>query len=366
VKVPFFPYADLFAEDEQAYVDIFRDVCGRGAFILQKEVEEFEQSLCELTGSKYALGVANATDAITMGMMAADFPAGGEVIIASHTMIATASGIHFAGGIPVPVDCGEDHLIDPAAIEAAITPKTKAIMPTQLNGRVANMDAVMQLADEHNLQVFEDSAQALGAKYAGRSAGTFGEAGCISFYPAKTMGCFGDGGALFCQDEAVFKKAKTIRDHGRNAENQIELWGINSRLDNLQAAIMLHKMKKYEGWIARRREIASLYDNYLSDLPQLKLPPKPYDGTHFDIFQNYEIEAERRDALKESLAANGIGTLVQWSGVAVHQCTLLGFDQELPKTDLLFEKMLMIPMHHLLSDAEVEHVAKHIIKFYQN
>jgi dTDP-4-amino-4,6-dideoxygalactose transaminase len=365
LNIPFFPYSKLFSEDEESYVAIFRDICSRGAFILQTEVAEFEAAICDITGSKYALGVGNATDAMSLGFMAAGLKEGGEVIISSHTMIATASAIKLAGCIPIPVECGKDHLIDIGAIEAAINSNTVAIMPTQLNGRVANMDAVCALAAEYGLDVYEDAAQALGAKYNGKCAGTFGKAACISFYPAKTLGCFGDGGILLCQDEDLYNRAKIIRDHGRGPDGQIRVWGLNTRLDNLQAGIMLHKLKSYAGWIDRRRELATLYSEILGGIDELVLPPLPNESTHFDIFQNFEIEAERRDELKDYLHEAGVGTLVQWSGIAVHHCKDLGFSQDLPYTDELFTKMLMLPMHHILFDDEVQKIGELIVKFYE-
>ena len=366
MKVPFFPYSDLYLEDKDEYQIIFNDVSSKGAFIMQKELEDFEKLLCEFTGSNYALGMGNATDALEIGLSAGDLEKETEVIISSHTMIATASAIVVAGAIPVPIDCGNDHMIDVSKIESAITEKTSAIMPTQLNGRVCEMDTIFDIADKHNLQVYEDSAQALGAKYKNKTAGTFGIAGCISFYPAKTMGCFGDGGALLIQDEEVYKKAKLIRDHGRNEENKIVMWGRNSRLDNIQAAIMVYKMKNYEKWINRRREIADMYNEGLSHIDNLLLPPPPETNTHFDIFQNYEVQAEKRDELKIFLSDNGIGSLQQWSGVAIHQCRELGFDQDLNATDEIFSKILMIPMNHLLTNDQVEYVIRTIKRFYNN
>ena len=365
MNVPFFPYSDLYLEDQDVYKTIFNDVSTKGAFILQKELEDFEKILCDFTGSKYALGMGNATDALEIGLIAGGLKKGTEVIISSHTMIATASAIVVAGATPVPIDCGNDHMIDVTKIESAITERTSAIMPTQLNGRVCEMDTIFNIADKHNLDVYEDSAQALGAKYKNKTAGTFGIAGCISFYPAKTMGCFGDGGALLIQDKEVYKKAKLIRDHGRNEENKIVMWGRNSRLDNIQAAIMIHKMKSYDKWIIRRREIANMYNDGLSHIDDLLLPPPPEENTHFDIFQNYEIQAEKRDELKIFLSDNGIGSLQQWSGVAIHQCRELGFNQDLSLTDKVFSKILMIPMNHLLTNDQVQYVITTVNQFYK-
>ena len=161
-------------------------------------------------------------------------------------MIATASAIKFAGAIPIPIEAGEDHLIDHTKIEEKITKNTVAIMPTQLNGRVAKMDEIELIADKYNLAIFEDSAQALGAKYKNKFAGTFGVGGCISFYPAKILGCLGDGGAVLCNDESIYKKILLLRDHGRDEKGNIDVWGYNSRLDNIQAGFLNFYMDSYE------------------------------------------------------------------------------------------------------------------------
>jgi len=364
--VPFFDYPYVFTSQEEGIISVFRDVGRRGAFIMQKDLADFEENLAGYTGVKGAVGVANATDAIQLGLMAGGIEPGDEVIFCSHTMVATASAIHFAGAVPVPVEAGLDHLMDPDAIEDAITARTKAIMPTQLNGRTANMDAIKAVADEYGLQVYEDAAQALGSKFKGQCAGTFGVASCISFYPAKILGCLGDGGAVLTNDKEVYRKLLLLRDHGRNSDGEIVLWGMNSRLDNLQAAILDYQLKNYQRVIDRRRAIATIYEEGLGDLEQLVLPPAPdNDSDHFDVYQNYEIEAERRDEFKAYLDKRGVGTLIQWGGKAVHQFRKLGFTQNLPFTEQLFERMLMLPMNMSLSDDDVYYVCDCIMDFYR-
>lgn len=364
-KVPFFNYPYLFESDQEELTRIMLDVCHRGAYILQKDLEAFEKSLASYAGAKYAVGVADGTEAITIALIAAGLKQGDEVIFTSHTFIATAAAIHQAGGIPIPVDCGSDHMMDVTVIEQAITPRTKALVPTQLNGRVCNMDAIMSIAEKHNLFIVEDAAQALGAKYKGKSAGTFGVAGTISFYPAKSLGCFGDGGAVLMNDEKIYKTVKCLRDHGRDDSGEIVMWGFNSRLDNLQAAILNHKLSSFDNVISRRREIAARYNSKLSELKQLHLPPAPgSEKDHFDTFQNYEIEAENRDALQVFLKERGVGTLIQWGGKAVHQFKKLGFKVSLPYTEQMFTKCIMIPLNMALSNEDVDYVADCIRDFY--
>ncbi|MEP7354630.1 MAG: DegT/DnrJ/EryC1/StrS family aminotransferase [Acidobacteriota bacterium] len=364
-SIPFFDYPHLFTSEAEELTSIFRDVGQRGAFILQEDLERFEKNLASYLGAKYALGVANATDGLIIGLRATGIQPGDEVIFSSHTMVATAAAIHFAGGTPVPVECGPDHLIDPVAVETAITPRTRAILPTQLNGRTADMDALQHMADRHGLRIVEDAAQALGSQFKNKKAGTFGSAASISFYPAKVLGCLGDGGAVITNDDEVYERLLQLRDHGRRADGEVVSWGLNSRLDNLQAAILDYRLASYPATVERRRAIARLYQERLGGFPQLSLPPAPdSDADHFDIFQNYEIEAERRDALREFLKDRRVTTLIQWGGKPVHQWAPLGFQQPLPFTDRLFERCLLLPLNLSMTNADVTYICDVIHEFY--
>ena len=288
-----------------------------------------------------------------------------EIIISSHTMLATASAIKINGAIPVPVDIGEDNLISPESIENAITEKTVGIMPTQLNGRTCNMDKINKIASNNNLFVVEDAAQALGSKFKERFAGTFGLASCISFFPAKVLGCLGDAGAVLTQDEKLYHQIYQIHDHGRDTDGEVKRWGRNSRLDNLQAAILSYKLDSYNEVVNRRRAIAQMYEERLGEIEQLRLPPAPNsDPNHFDVYQNYEIEAQNRDMLKEYLSQNGIGTLVQWGGKAVHQFKELGFKYSLPNTEDFFKKCIMTPMNIFINDSDIDYICEKITYFY--
>ena len=371
-SIPFFPYPQVFLSEEDDLVSIFRDVGRRGAFILQRDVAHFEENLARFLDVRHAIGVANATDGLLIALRAAwpereSVEPGSEVIFSSHTMVATAAAIHFAGATPVPVECGADHLIDPAAVEAAITPRTRAILPTQLNGRTADMDALEGICARHGLLLIEDAAQALGARFRGRCAGTFGAAAAISFFPAKLLGCLGDGGAVITGDSEIAARAAALHDHGRGADGEIRGWGLNSRLDNLQAAILDYRLQKYGAAIERRRALAQAYRDALADVDEIVLPPGPGgDPDHFDVYQNYEIEALGRDELREFLAARGIGTLLPWGGKAVHQWEALGLrTARLPRTDDLFERVLLLPMHVWLAEEEIADIAGAIKDFYR-
>ena len=364
-KVPFFDYPRLYSDDREMLIATLEEVGKRGAYIMQKDLAEFETNLAQYTGAQHAIGVGNATDGLEFGWMAIGLNAGDEVILSSHTMLATASAVITAGGTPVPVEIGDDNLIDPAAVEAAITSKTVGISPTQLNGRTCDMDAIMKIANKHKLAVIEDSAQALGSKFRGKHAGTFGDAGSFSFFPAKVLGALGDGGGVITNRKDLYEKIFQLHDHGRDTEGNIRSWGRNSRLDNLQAAILNKKFEKYDSVINRRRKIASMYQEQLQELEQLQLPPAPVEnGDHFDVYQNYELQADQRDALKTHLAAQGIGTLIQWGGKGVHQWDGLGFNQKLPKVERFFERCIMLPMNMFISDDDVEYVCNSIKGFY--
>jgi dTDP-4-amino-4,6-dideoxygalactose transaminase len=365
-SIPFFNYKGAFTAHEEEYVTIFRDVIRRGAFIQQRDLVRFEENLRNYLGVKHAIGVGNATDGLVMAWRAAGLRPGDEVIFPSHTMVASPASVAHAGGIPVPVDCGRDHLIDPGALESAVTERTKAIMPVQLNGRTADMDRIQSIADKHGLYIIEDSAQALGSKFRGKFAGTFGRAGVFSFYPAKILGCFGDGGAVVTNDDAIARKVLLLRDHGRDETGEVVTWGFNSRLDNLQAAILDFQFRDYDSIITHRRLLASMYHSLLNGLNELLLPPAPdANQDHFDVYQNYEIQADRRDELKIFLAENGIGTIVQWGGKAVHQFTGLGLRGRLPYTERLFERCLMLPMNMMVSTEDVDYICSRIRTFYR-
>jgi len=366
-KIPFFNYPRAYLDDRENLIKIFDDVGHRGAFIMQKDLRDFEINLAAYTDARHAVGVANATDGLELAWMAIGLKPGDEVICCSHTMLATASAIKTAGGTPVPVELGEDGLIDPDAVEDAINSRTVGIMPTQLNGRTCDMDRIMSTANKNKFFVVEDAAQALGSRFKGKHAGTFGNASAISFFPAKVLGCLGDGGGVITNDSSLFNKIYQLHDHGRDTDGEVRSWGRNSRLDNLQAAILNHNLKSYEKVILRRRKIASMYQEQLGDLHELQLPPAPEDNSdHFDIYQNYELQADRRDELKNYLSERNIGTLVQWGGKAIHQWEGLGFAVNLPKVENFFKRCIMLPMNMFISDDDVQCVCETIRLFYRS
>lgn len=367
MKVPFFDYSKFYSHQRDMVLEIFDAVASKGAFIMQGELVEFESELAEFVNAKYALGVGNATDGLELILQSIGLSAGDEVICSTHTMVATASAIHLSGAIPVPVDIRPDGLIDPAAIESAITSRTVGIMPTHLNGRVCDMDKILGICEKHGLFLVEDAAQALGATLNGRAAGTFGVAGAISFYPAKILGCLGDGGAIISNDQNKYETLYQLRDHGRNKTGQITMWGRNSRLDNIQAAILLAQFEKYPSVISRRREIASLYNTLLEDCyPFVTPPPFDSDNGNFDIYQNFEVRVKNRDSLRKYLSDRGVGTLIQWGGQLVHQLPLLDRQYNCPVAEDYFQNCLMLPMNLTLDNEQIAYVCESIRRFYSD
>lgn len=364
-RVSFFNYAQLFQAQAPQFMEVVHDVLARGAYIMQRDLQEFETAFADFIGCRHAIGVGNCTDGLQLALAACGIEPGDEIVLPSHTFVASAGAVHAAGGVPVPVDCGPDHLVDPDSVEGAITDRTRFIMPVQVNGRIADMDSIMTIAQARNITVIEDAAQGFGAKYKGRHGGTFGRAAAFSFYPAKLLGCFGDGGMVVSDDDEVARLVRMMRDHGRNEHGRIERWGRNSRLDNLQAAVLNMQLDEYPDMIARRRAIAASYHAGLHEIEELVLPPRPdADPDRFDVYQNYEMEATSRDALRDHLGQRGVGTMIQWGGQPVHSIPGLGFHVSLPNTERLFERCLMLPMNTTLSDEDVEYVIESVKAFY--
>ena len=366
-KVRYINYPLHFKKIEREVMDTIYTVLFKGDLVLRQQLKDFENNFASFVGTKYAIGVSNCTDALHLSLRSLGIGRGDEVITVSHTFVATVEAIKNVGAEPVLIDIGDDHNMDVNLVEAAITSKTKSIIPVHLNGRICNMDKLIAIADKYNLVIVEDSAQALGGSFKGIKGGAFGKTGGFSFYPAKLLGAFGDGGAVATNDKELADKIKLLRDHGRSKNNEIEFWGFNCRLDNLQAAILDLKLKKLPGWISRRREVASLYHKGLSEIEGLLLPPPPQeDGPFFDVFQNYEIEGEKRNELRSYLAEKGVETMITWGGKAIHQFKSLALNHfSLPRTEKLFEGILMLPMHPDLSDDDVNYIIETIKEFYK-
>ena len=365
-NIPFYDYERMY-QTEQLYVsDTINDVLRRSDFILRDDLSKFEISMAEYLAAKYAIGVGNGTDAIWLALLVAGIKSGDEVILPSHTYIATADAVKFVGATPVLVDCDKDHSISVDAIEAAITEKTAAVIPVNLNGRACRLEEISKLAAKHGLKVIEDNAQGLGAKLKGKSAGTFGDLSTLSFYPAKILGCYGDGGAVITNSAEMSAHVFELRNHGRDTTGEVVSWGFNSRLDNLQAAILNSKLPRLTENIRQRREIARIYISGLSDIQELALPAGPSETSeYFDSFQNFEVVAERRDGLREHMKQNGIGTILPWAGKAVHQFGLPGIKiMDVSLTEEIFQGVMLLPMNQYLDKSEARRIIDVVREYY--
>ena len=367
-KVRFIDYPAQFQKMEDELMGAIHTVLSRGDLMLRQQLRDFEAHLAAFTGTRHAVGTSNCTDALHLTLRAAGVGPGQEVVTVAHTFVATVAAIHHAGATPVLIDIGEDHLMDMDRLAAAITPRTRAIVPVHLNGRLCDMDRLLGLAADSGLLVIEDAAQALGASLNGTRAGAFGVAGCFSFYPAKLLGAFGDAGALTTHSADIAEKVAALRDHGRTGPGEVSGWSFNCRMDNLQAALLDLKLPRVPEWIRQRRQLAAMYHERLFGLePLLLLPPPPVDaGPRFDVFQNYEVEAMDRDGLVAFLKSRGVEILLPWGGKAVHQFKTLELTHfSLPRTERLFRDVLMLPLHTELQDDHVDYVCEAIRDFYR-
>jgi len=340
-------------------------VLTRGDVILRDDLKVFEKNIAEFVGTEYAVGLNSGFDALHFSVRAAGIGPGDEVITVAHTFVATVAAVVHCGGTPILVDVGPDFNMDMENLEQAITPKTKAVIPVHLNGRLCDMGKLAAIAEKNNLLIIEDSAQALGANFNGKMAGSFGLAGCFSLYPFKMLGAFGDGGILTTNDPDIAKKVTWLRDHGQDrATGDIRCYGFNARLDNLHAAVLNVKMKHFPDWIKRRREIAEIYRNELELLPAVSLPHFGSDRYH-DVYQNYVIRAQRRDELVDHLRANGIEVLISWPK-PMHHHQALGLGQfSLPETEKICREVLSLPMNAEIENDEVRYVCESIRIFYR-
>ena len=366
-KVPFVNYPEHYRRMWNEVIGAISEALSKGDLLLRGQLRQFENDIASFIGAKYAVGLNSGTDAMFLSLKAAEIGLGDEVITVAHTFVATIACIVHCGAKPILVDVGEDMNMDIDQMEQKISPKTKAIIPVYLNGRLCNMKKLMKIAEEHNLIVIEDAAQALGATFEGKKAGSFGLTGCFSLYPAKILGAAGDGGFLTTNNEEIDEKIRLLRDHGQErGTGKIFFYGFNSRLDNIQAAILNVKLKYLPKWIERRREIARIYHDGLSDIAEVKLPPPPTTtGSYYDVYQNYVIRIKDRDELVKFLEAKGVETMVSWR-IPNHVHPALDLSHfSLPETEKLSNEVVSLPMYPELPNEQVQYVIDVIHDFYE-
>lgn len=367
-KVPFVDLPKHYQNLKKEILSLIDDVLfERADLIMRGDLRQLEENIAKFVGVKYAVGLNSGTDALFFSLLAAGIGRGDEVITVAHTFVATVASIIFTGAKPILVDIADDFNIDVDKIEAAITGKTKAIIPVHLNGRICNMEKIMQIANKHKLVVIEDAAQAMGAKFDNKKAGSFGLTGCFSFYPMKILGGAGDGGMVVTNNKRIADKIYLLRDHMQNRKTgELLGFGYNSRLDNFHAAIINLKLEYLSKWIERRREVARIYNEGLKDIQEVKLPPEPKENDkYFDVFQNYVIRAKKRDELVEYLKKNGVETLISWRK-PMHKHKALGLSHfKLPMTEKISKEVVSLPMNTEITDEQVEYVIECIRKFYK-
>jgi len=364
-KVEFVNYRAYYRIHEKEIKNVLHRVLSNGDLILREDVTRLESTISGYLGLRYGVGTNSGTDALFLLLRTAGIGQGDEVVTVGHTFLATIAVIVHSGAEPILVDIGEDYNMNTDLLEAAITPRTRAIMPVHLNGRVCNMEKVMSVAKAHHLIIIEDAAQALGASFDGKKAGTFGVAAGFSFYPAKNLGAFGDCGMVVTDDAAIAQSIRLYRDHGRATKEDFVLYGYNSRPDNLQAAVLNMKFQYFPKWLERRREIAGMYQAGLGSIKALKLPPPPETGgRHYDTYQNYVVLTPERDKLSSFLKDAGVETLISIPKPYHLQPALKLSRFHLPMTERVAIEGLALPMYPELKNEQVEYVIQAIKKFY--
>jgi dTDP-4-amino-4,6-dideoxygalactose transaminase len=364
MKVPFVDlkaqYASISGEVQQAISVVLE----RGDFILGKELLLFEEAFAEYCGTVAAIGLDSGTSALELALRACDVGPGDEVITAANTFIATALAISYTGATPVLVDVNpRTYTIDPSLLESAITSRTRAIIPVHLYGQPADMDPIIEIAMNHGLVVIEDACQAHGAKYKGKRVGSFGNAAAFSFYPAKNLGAYGDGGIVVTNDEQTATTIRMLRNYGEIEKYRHELRGFNRRLDTVQAAILSVKLKALDSWIAARREHAQLYSELLDHSPILL----PSEATYaHSVYHLYVIRTADRDGLRAFLQDNEIATGIHYP-IPIHLQSAyhdLGYGKgTFPVTEESAQQLLSLPMYAELTSSAIRYVAEAITDY---
>lgn len=365
-------FTRFYDQHKGEILEAFDRCASRGDLILREEVSMFEDSMAKYTGTSYGIGVGSGTDALFLSCKMLGIKEGDEVITVSHTFIATIQAIIHCGATPILIDVGTDELMDVNLIEQAITPKTKAIIPVHFHGKVCDMEKIMQLADKYKLYVIEDACQALGSKYKGKMAGSFGDVGCFSHNTPKLLGGYGDGGMIVTNNREYAEKLYLLRNHWNMAQTSVRMvdfptppiveWAWKSRLDNIQAAILNVKIKYFDEFLERRREIADMYCEGLKGLP-IKLP----EYSEEDVIQEFIIRIgtdEERKRFKEFMDEKSIEILIRET-TPNHKVKNLGLEHfNLPITENISTDAVRLPCYPELYNYEVEYIIDSIREFY--
>jgi dTDP-4-amino-4,6-dideoxygalactose transaminase len=363
MNIPFVNLSLQFQSLESELVAAFREIGRSGVYIMGDQLSQFEAEIASYCGVRYALGVSDGSNALFLSLKALGVGPGDEVITATNSFIATAWVIVACGAKPVLVDVAEDFNIDPVCVAAAITNKTRAIIPVHLTGRPAKMRELKSLAEKHNLWIVEDAAQSIGAKYNGHRVGSLGNCAGFSLHPLKNLGVYGDGGVITTDDVELYEKIKLLRNHGLVNRDKCEVWGFNSRLDTIQAEFARIKLRHLDRWNERCRAIATFYAARLESV--VKVPPL---ASHEEcVFHNFVIRTDKRDELVIHLESKGVQTRIHYP-IPIHlqqAAKTLGYlEGSFPQAELDAKTMLSLPIYPELTDSEIEYVATSILEFF--
>ena len=364
-----------YARIKQEIDNGIQEVINSAAFIKGKKVADFQHNLEQYTGAKHVIPVGNGTDALQIALMALGLKPGDEVITHTFTYIATAEVVALLGLTPVVVDVDWDTMnMDMEAVRRAITPKTKAIVPVHLFGQCVEMEALMNLAKEHNLYIIEDACQAIGAQYTfsngtTKQAGTMGHIGCTSFFPSKNLGCYGDGGAIFTNDDELAARMQAIANHGMVVRYHHDMIGVNSRLDSIQAAVLDAKLPHLDEYIAARQQAAEYYDKVFASNEKVLIPCRSPHSTH--VFHQYTLRLVNvnRDALREALAEKGIPSMIYYP-IPLHMQKAYQDPRyqegDFPVAEKLAACVLSLPMHTELDDEQLAYITQNVLTAIEN
>jgi dTDP-4-amino-4,6-dideoxygalactose transaminase len=346
-----------YEEHKEAFQEAINAVLSTTSFVLGKDVESFEKNFASFIGATYAVGVASGTDALHLALRAAGIGPGDEVITVTNTFFATVAAIELAGARSVLVDCNPaTYLIDVSGVEKAVTPKTKALIPVHLFGQVAPMDEINAIAARYNLAVIEDACQAHGARYKNRGAGTLGKVAAFSFFPGKNLGAFGDGGAVTTEDKEVYEKLLALRNYGSPKKYYHPTFGMNSRLDSIQAAVLNVKLKYLAGWNESRQRAAARYRKNLAGNPRITLPALAPYSTH--VYHLFVIQVDgNRDEIMKKMADKGIFCGIHYP-IPIHlqaSCSSLGYRQgAFPHAEAIALRMISLPIYPEINDEQID------------
>ena len=364
-QIPYVTVAQQHRSLSSELMPAISQVIDSGQFILGDQVGEFERRMADLCGAPFAIGVNSGTDALVLGLRALGIGPGDEVVTVPNSFVATTSSVVLAGARPVFVDVREDYNMDPDGLEQAISSRTKAILPVHLTGRPADMHPIMEIARKHNLSVVEDCAQAVLAEYRGKRVGSFGEVGCFSLHPLKTLNACGDGGVITTSDEKLYQQLKILRNIGLETRDNCVVWSGHSRLDTIQAAILLVKMKYIELWTEKRRANAASYQKGLVGIPSLQIPvDHPFEKA---VYHTFVVQADQRDALRKYLTDNGIGTAIHYP-IPIHLQTAaneLGYGTgSFQVAERQAGRILSLPVYPELQEKDISYIVQKIRTFY--